>query len=109
MHVLFYIHKTQDKGKGYQELISVHLGPARFIENQERKIKGKVRMLVRRSQITFQNKQVIIAAEITKRAEESAKKMRQRNFSIPAASFHLSYLFLEKNTCRPDHADGHII
>ena len=49
-----------------RETISVHLGPARFIENQERTIAIGDRVEVKGSRITFQGKPAIIAAEITK-------------------------------------------
>jgi hypothetical protein len=49
-----------------KEMISVHLGPAWFIENQDLKIEKKDRIVVRGSRITFQKKPAIIAAEVTK-------------------------------------------
>ena len=49
-----------------KETISVHLGPAWFIENQDLKIENKERIVVRGSRITFQEKPAIIAAEVTK-------------------------------------------
>lgn len=49
-----------------QETISVHLGPAWFIDNQERTIAMGDSIEVKGSRITFQGKPAIIAAEITK-------------------------------------------
>jgi len=49
-----------------KETISVHLGPAWFIENQDLKIENKDQVVVRGSRITFQEKPAIIAAEVTK-------------------------------------------
>jgi hypothetical protein len=66
---------TPEKGMGAgvhlllktdRETISVHLGPAWFIENQDLKIEPKDRIMVRGSRITFQKKPAIIAAEVTK-------------------------------------------
>ena len=48
------------------ETISVHLGPAWFIDNQESKISANDRVEVKGSRITFEGKPVIIAAEVTK-------------------------------------------
>ena len=49
-----------------KETISVHLGPAWFIENQDLKIEKGDRIEVRGSRITFQQKPAIIAAEVKK-------------------------------------------
>jgi hypothetical protein len=49
-----------------KETISVHLGPAWFIESQDLKIEKKDRIVVRGSRIIFQRKPAIIAAEVTK-------------------------------------------
>ena len=48
------------------ETISVHLGPAWFIDNQETKISANDRVEVKGSRITFEGKPAIIAAEVTK-------------------------------------------
>jgi len=48
------------------ETISVHLGPAWFIDNQESKISANDRVEVKGSRITFEGKPAIIAAEVTK-------------------------------------------
>jgi hypothetical protein len=53
-----------------QETISVHLGPAWFLQNQDLKIEKGDRIEVRGSRITFQQKPAIIAAEI-KRGDET--------------------------------------
>lgn len=49
-----------------KEEISVHLGPAWFIENQDVKIEAKDKVEVKGSRITFSGKPAIIAAEIKK-------------------------------------------
>ena len=49
-----------------KETISVHLGPAWFIENQDLKLEEKERIVVRGSRVTYQEKPAIIAAEVTK-------------------------------------------
>jgi hypothetical protein len=48
------------------ETISVHLGPAWFIDNQETKISPNDRVGVKGSRITFEGKPAIIAAEVTR-------------------------------------------
>ena len=52
--------------KSDKETISVHLGPAWFIENQDLKIEKGDRIDVRGSRVTFQQKPAIIAAEVKK-------------------------------------------
>jgi len=49
--------------------ISVHLGPAWYIENQDVKIKPKDKIEVKGSRITFDGKPAIIAAEVKKGQE----------------------------------------
>lgn len=49
-----------------KEEISVHLGPAWFIENQDVKIEVKDKVEVKGSRITFSGNPAIIAAEIKK-------------------------------------------
>jgi hypothetical protein len=49
-----------------KEEISVHLGPAWFIENQDVKIEAKDKVEVKGSRISFSGKPAIIAAEIKK-------------------------------------------
>jgi hypothetical protein len=61
---MFYgIHITL---KADKEKISVHLGPGWFIENQDIKIEPKDKVEVKGSQITFEGKPAIIAAEVKK-------------------------------------------
>ncbi|OPY06321.1 MAG: hypothetical protein A4E66_02242 [Syntrophus sp. PtaB.Bin001] len=48
------------------ETISVHLGPAWYIENQDIKIEPKDKITVKGSRITFQDKPAIIAAQVKK-------------------------------------------
>jgi hypothetical protein len=50
-----------DKG-----VISVHLGPAWYLENQDVSLQPGDRVQVRGSRITFQGKPAIIAAEVTR-------------------------------------------
>ena len=49
-----------------KETISVHLGPAWYIENQDVKIVPKEKIEVKGSRITFDSKPAIIASEIKK-------------------------------------------
>jgi hypothetical protein len=59
-----HIAVKTDKGE-----MSVHLGPAWYLENQDVKIEPKDRVEVKGSQVTFGGKPAIIAAEVTKGAE----------------------------------------
>jgi hypothetical protein len=52
--------------KTEKETISVHLGPAWFLENQDMKIEPKDKIEVKGSRVTYEGKPAIIAAEITK-------------------------------------------
>lgn len=52
--------------KSGKETISVHLGPAWYIENQDVKIAPGDRVEVKGSRITFQGKPALIAAEVKK-------------------------------------------
>lgn len=52
--------------KTEKETISVHLGPAWYIENQDVKIEPKDRLEIKGSRITFEGKPAIIAAEVKK-------------------------------------------
>jgi hypothetical protein len=70
---LEFLTPTKGMGQGIhlllktdKETISVHLGPAWFIENQDLKIEKGDRIDVRGSRITFQQKPAIIAAEVNK-------------------------------------------
>ncbi|HET6371499.1 MAG TPA: DNA-binding protein [Nitrospiria bacterium] len=49
-----------------QETISVHLGPAWFVENQDIKIEPKDKIEVKGSKITFNGKPAVIAEEVKK-------------------------------------------
>lgn len=49
-----------------KETISVHLGPAWYIENQDVKIEPKDKIEVKGSRITFEDKPALIAAEVKK-------------------------------------------
>jgi hypothetical protein len=60
-----------------RETISVHLGPAWFIENQDVKIEPKDKIEVKGSRITFDGKPAIIAAEVKKGDE--VLKLRDDN------------------------------
>lgn len=66
---------TPTKGMSYgihaviktdNEMISVHLGPGWYIENQDVVIESKENIEVKGSRITFEGKPAIIAAEVTK-------------------------------------------
>lgn len=52
--------------KTEKETLSVHLGPAWFIDNQESKIKAGDQVEIKGSRITYEGKPAIIAAEVTK-------------------------------------------
>jgi len=49
-----------------KEIVSVHLGPEWYIENQDVQINPKDKIEVKGSRITFEDKPAIIAAEVTK-------------------------------------------
>jgi uncharacterized secreted protein with C-terminal beta-propeller domain len=68
------IHMTVKTDK---ETVSVHLGPAWYIENQDIKIEPKDKIEVKGSRITFQGKPAIIAAEVKKGDE--ILKLRDEN------------------------------
>ncbi len=48
------------------EQISVHLGPAFYLENQDVKIEPRDKVEVRGSRVMFEGKPAIIAAEVKK-------------------------------------------
>jgi hypothetical protein len=52
--------------KSDKETVSVHLGPAWFVENQDTKIEAKDKIEVRGSRVTFEGKPALIAAEVRK-------------------------------------------
>jgi hypothetical protein len=60
-----------------KETVSIHLGPAWFIENQDLKIEPKDKIEVKGSRITFEGKPAIIAAEVRKGDE--VLKIRDEN------------------------------
>ncbi|HEY4485164.1 MAG TPA: DNA-binding protein [Nitrospiria bacterium] len=68
-------HLTPVKGMSYgvhlilkseKETVSVHLGPAWYIENQDTALGPNDRIEVRGSRVAFEGKPVIIAAEVRK-------------------------------------------
>jgi hypothetical protein len=63
--------------KTSKETISIHLGPAWYIENQDIKIEPKDKITVKGSRITFQGKPAIIAAEVKK--GDSILKLREES------------------------------
>jgi hypothetical protein len=87
---LAFLTPTKGMGQGIhlllktdKETISVHLGPAWYIENQDLKIEKGDRIEVSGSRITFQQKPAIIAAEVRKGDE--TLKLRDDN-GIPVWS-----------------------
>ncbi|HUK81675.1 MAG TPA: DNA-binding protein [Verrucomicrobiae bacterium] len=60
-----------------KEIVSVHLGPAWFIENQDVKIEPKDRIEVKGSRVTFDGKPAVIAGEVKKGDE--VLKLRDDN------------------------------
>jgi len=63
--------------KTNKETISIHLGPARYIEKQKIKIEPKDKIEVRGSRITFEGKPTIISAELKK--GNTILKLRDEN------------------------------
>ena len=61
--------------------ISVHLGPAFFIENQDVKIEPKDKVEVKGSRITFDGKPAIIATEV-KKGDEVLKLRDNAGFPV---------------------------
>ncbi len=66
---------TPSKAMGYgihlvlksdKETVSVHLGPAWFVENQDTKIEPKDKIEVKGSRVAFEGKPALIAAEVRK-------------------------------------------
>jgi hypothetical protein len=57
------------KLKTEKETVSVHLGPAWYLENQDVRIEPGDRVEVKGSRITFQGKPAVIAAEVKKGEE----------------------------------------
>lgn len=60
--------------KTNKETISVHLGPAWFIDNQETKIQAADQIQVKGSRVMFQGKPAIIAAEVVKDGQKLTLK-----------------------------------
>jgi hypothetical protein len=60
-----------------KEMISVHLGPGWYMENQDVKIEAKDKVEVKGSKITFGGKPAIIAAEVKK--GDQVLKLRDDN------------------------------
>jgi hypothetical protein len=60
-----------------KEMISVHLGPGWYIENQDVKIAPRDKIEIKGSRVTFEGKQVIIAAEVKK--GDDRLKLRDEN------------------------------
>ena len=63
------------------ETLSVHLGPAWYIENQDTRIEPKDKVEVKGSRITFDGKPAIIAAEI-KKGEETLMLRDESGFPV---------------------------
>ncbi len=85
---LEYLTPAKGMGRGVhmmlktdKETISVHLGPAWFIENQDLKIEKGNRIDVKGSRITFEQKPAIIAAEVRK-GDETLKLRDDNGFPV---------------------------
>jgi hypothetical protein len=74
------IHLTLKTDK---EAISIHLGPAWYLENQDMKIEPKDKVEIKGSKIVFEGKPAIIAAEVRK--GDKLLKLRDDN-GVPAWS-----------------------
>jgi hypothetical protein len=72
------VHLTVKMDK---ETISVHLGPAWYIENQDVKIQPGDKVEVTGSRITFQGKPAIIAAQV-KKGDEVLKLRDENGFPV---------------------------
>lgn len=68
------VHLTLKTDK---ETVSVHMGPAWFLDNQEITIQPKDKITVKGSRITFEGKPAIIAAEVKKGGD--ILKLRDEN------------------------------
>jgi len=66
-----------------KETISIHLGPGRYLENQDVKIGLQDKVEIKGSRITFEGKPAIIAAEVKK--GDGLLKLRDEN-GIPVWS-----------------------
>jgi len=67
--------------KTAKEILSVHLGPGWYIENQDTKIEPKDKVEVAGSRITLEGKPVIIAAEV-KKGDEILKLRDENGFPL---------------------------
>lgn len=74
------VHMTVKTSK---ETLSVHLGPAWFIESQDIKIKQKDKVMVKGSRIIFEGRPAILAAEVKK--GNAVLKLRDEN-GVPSWS-----------------------
>ncbi len=63
------------------ETVSVHLGPAWYLENQDIKIEVKDKLEITGSRITFRGKPAIIASEV-KKGEEVLKLRDEDGFPV---------------------------
>jgi hypothetical protein len=63
--------------KTSNETISIHLGPAWYIDNQDTKIEAKDKVEVKGSRVSFNGKPAIIAAEVKK--GDAVRKLRDEN------------------------------
>ena len=72
------VHLVVKTGK---ETISVHLGPAWYIENQDVKIAPKDKIDITGSRVTLQGKPAIIAAEV-KKGDEVLKLRDESGFPV---------------------------
>jgi len=72
------VHLTLKTG---QESISVHLGPAWFLQRQDIKIKPGDKIEIQGSRITFQGKPAMIAAEV-KKGDEILKLRDENGFPV---------------------------
>jgi len=64
-----------------KEIISVHLGPSWYLENQDVKIEPKDKIEVKGSRITFGGKPAIIAMDV-KKGEEALKLRDDSGFPV---------------------------
>lgn len=60
-----------------KEIISVHLGPAWFLENQEWNLEVKDTVAIKGSRVLFNNQPTLIAAEVKK--DDAILKLRDEN------------------------------
>lgn len=75
--------------KTNKETISVHLGPAWYLENQDVKIEPKDKVEVKGARTTFAGKPALIAAEV-KRGDEVLKLRDDSGFPVWSAGGSVS-------------------